>query len=62
MPLRASGPGGTWTAALPAPGPNGFAFVGFTDDTHGVALDGGPSDAVYLTTDGGRTWMTYHLD
>jgi photosystem II stability/assembly factor-like uncharacterized protein len=52
--------GRSWPAVLAPPTPDGFAYVGFTNDTHGVAL---PADgsAVYLTTDAGRTWTTHRF-
>ena len=57
MPVRARGADGAWAAVLAAPGPDdGFAFVGFTDDTHGVALALRPSGTIEQTGDGGRTW------
>jgi photosystem II stability/assembly factor-like uncharacterized protein len=56
MPIRVTRDAGrTWPVALAAPGSGGFGYVGFTDDTHGVAVPAGGS-AVYLTADGGRTW------
>jgi photosystem II stability/assembly factor-like uncharacterized protein len=58
MPIRVTRDSGrTWAVALASPGPEGFGYVGFTDDTHGVALAFGSSSAVYLTTDAGRTWI-----
>jgi len=57
MPVRARGADGTWAAVPLAPGPDGgFGFVGFTNDTHGVALAIQPSNGLAQTTDGGRTW------
>jgi len=44
---------------------NGFSYVGFSDDTHGVAITGSQADIgassashnqLYLTADGGKTW------
>jgi photosystem II stability/assembly factor-like uncharacterized protein len=57
MPVRARGTDGSWAAVLPPPGPDdGFGFVGFTDDTHGIALALRPSGEFEQTADGGRTW------
>lgn len=61
MPIRVTRDGGRgWPVALAAPGPDGFGYVGFTDDTHGVALPAGGS-AVYLTVDAGRTWTAHQF-
>ena len=61
MPIRVTRDAGrTWTVALAAPGPDGFGYVGFTDDTHGVALPANGS-ALYLTTDAGRTWTAHQF-
>ncbi len=57
MPVRARGAGGSWAPVLAQPGPDdGFGFVGFTDDNHGIALALRPSGALEQTADGGRTW------
>jgi hypothetical protein len=34
----------------------GFGFVGMTTDAKGVAVPANPGRAVFVTTDGGRTW------
>jgi hypothetical protein len=49
--------GATWTAAQGTPPTRGFAFVGMTTSSQGVAVPADPSqDAVWFTVDGGQTW------
>ena len=63
--------GGGILSVLPTGAPtlllagNGFSYVGFSDDTHGVAISGSQSvigtssashNELYLTADGGKTW------
>jgi hypothetical protein len=59
---RTSDSGATWTPTGP-PGISQWAYVGFTDQTHGVALgyvgQSAPgNEQLYYTTDGGQS---YHL-
>ena len=62
MPIRATRDAGrSWPVALPDAG-SGFGYVGFTDNTHGVALPFAPSPQIYLTTDGGDTWNPYRAN
>jgi photosystem II stability/assembly factor-like uncharacterized protein len=56
--------GRSWLVAFPKPDRHGFRYVGFTDDSHGVALPYGGGTTIYgttiyLTTDGGRTWTPH---
>jgi hypothetical protein len=49
--------GATWTAASTAAPPGGFAFVGMTTSSLGVAVPADAhQDAVWFTVDGGQTW------
>ena len=49
--------GATWTAASTATPPGGFAFVGMTTSSLGVAVPADAhQDAVWFTVDGGQTW------
>jgi hypothetical protein len=50
--------GASWTAAAAATPPGGFAFVGMTTSSQGVAVPADSSqDAVWFTVDGGHTWQ-----
>jgi photosystem II stability/assembly factor-like uncharacterized protein len=50
--------GATWTAAGGARPAGGFAFVGMTTSSQGVAVPADPSQhAVWFTRDGGQTWQ-----
>jgi hypothetical protein len=50
--------GATWTAAQGTQPATGFAFVGMTTSSQGVAVPADPSlDAVWFTADGGQTWQ-----
>jgi hypothetical protein len=64
--LYLSGNGGTsWQVAGTGPagaaaGQRGFAYVGMTSDTNGVALPADPGlHEVFITTDGGSTWQAH---
>jgi photosystem II stability/assembly factor-like uncharacterized protein len=49
--------GATWTAARGARPAGGFAYVGMTTATQGVAVPADPSRrAIWFTHDGGSTW------
>jgi hypothetical protein len=49
--------GATWAAAQGSLPAGGFAFVGMTTSSQGVAVPADPSqDAVWFTMDGGQTW------
>jgi hypothetical protein len=49
--------GATWTAARGARSAGGFAYVGMTTGTQGVAIPADPSrHAIWFTHDGGSTW------
>jgi photosystem II stability/assembly factor-like uncharacterized protein len=49
--------GATWTAARGARSARGFAYVGMTTATQGVAVPADPSRrAIWFTHDGGSTW------
>jgi hypothetical protein len=50
--------GATWTAASAATPPGGFAFVGMTTSSRGVAVPADArQDAVWFTVNGGQTWQ-----
>jgi len=50
--------GASWSVAGGAVPPGGFAYVGMTTATQGVAVPAGPAQhAIWLTYDGGRTWQ-----
>ena len=50
--------GASWSAAGGAVPPRGFAYVGMTTATQGVAVPAGPAQhAIWFTYDGGRTWQ-----
>jgi hypothetical protein len=50
--------GATWSVAGGSVPPGGFAYVGMTTDTQGVAVPAGLAQhGVWLTYDGGRTWQ-----
>jgi hypothetical protein len=57
LPLGAS----KWQPATlsdPSQGADGFAYVGMTSDSQGVALSGDPSrNEIWMTVDGGQTWQ-----
>lgn len=58
---RSEDAGATWTTVYTdtASGGAGFVDLGFTDATHGVAVEGGAASAtsrLLVTADGGRTW------
>ncbi len=54
--------GTTWTAARGAQPAGGFAYVGMTTATQGVAVPADPSRrAIWFTHDGGRTWTVSHV-
>ena len=64
--LYLSGNGGTsWQVAGTSPagavaGQRGFAYVGMTSETNGVALPADPGlHEVFITTDGGSTWRRH---
>jgi hypothetical protein len=66
--LYLSGNGGTsWQQAETSPagaaaGQRGFAYVGMTSSTNGVALPADPSlHEVYITTNGGSTWQAHSI-
>jgi len=49
--------GASWSAAGGAVPPGGFAYVGMTTATQGVAVPAGPAQrAIWFTYDGGSTW------
>jgi hypothetical protein len=45
-----------WRSVLDAAGGTGFSFVGFIDDTHGVALGSYVEAGAWLTADAGEHW------
>jgi hypothetical protein len=47
---------GQWTRIAGTP-PGGFSFVGTTDATQGVAVPAGQLDYIWMTYDGGQTWL-----
>jgi photosystem II stability/assembly factor-like uncharacterized protein len=47
---------GSWRAVLDNDEGLGFTDVGFTDDTHGVALGAEPKSGAWLTADAGEHW------
>lgn len=50
--------GATWAAAAATMPPGGFAFVGMTTSSQGVAVPADPGqDAVWFTVDGGQSWQ-----
>ncbi|HEY7362225.1 MAG TPA: sialidase family protein, partial [Streptosporangiaceae bacterium] len=50
--------GASWSAAGGAVPPGGFAYVGMTTATQGVAVPAGPAQhAIWFTYDGGSTWL-----
>ena len=51
-----SADGRTWNPASVRTPTGGFGFVGMTTDSKGVAVAASLRQAVYITTDGGRTW------
>jgi hypothetical protein len=66
--LYLSGNGGTsWQLAETSPagaatGQRGFAYVGMTSSTNGVALPADPSlHEVYITTNGGSAWQAHSV-
>ncbi|MCA1823131.1 MAG: hypothetical protein LC640_02470 [Frankia sp.] len=50
--------GRSWAPVLATPteAADGFRYVAFADATHGVAISGPQTNAVFITTDAGRTW------
>ncbi|MDR2983923.1 MAG: hypothetical protein LBV34_03695 [Nocardiopsaceae bacterium] len=50
-----SADGRSWKPVFARSG--GFSFVGMTNEDQGVAVAAGHSQAVYITTDAGRTWQ-----
>jgi photosystem II stability/assembly factor-like uncharacterized protein len=51
-----SAQGNFWNPILNKP-QGGFSFVGMTTSSRGLAVAASPRRAVYITTDGGRTWQ-----
>ncbi len=50
--------GGRWSAAAGTMPPGGFAYVGMTTASQGVAVPAGTAQhAIWITHDGGGTWQ-----